>query len=74
MMVEYRVDAGTRGEVTKDDAEEAWRPWTTRRTLTFSEPERRTRTLVVFRSGPWLLRVRILDVKLNNGIRWRQMN
>ncbi len=72
-MQQFRIEAGTPGEVSKVNDRGQWRPWTTTKQLQFDEPISRTRTMVVFRDGRWLLRVRIIDVAMFNGYRWGKM-
>ncbi len=72
-MQQFQIETGTSGEVTKVTERDQWQPWTTTKQLQFTEPISRTRTLVVFRSGRWLLRVKIIDVRMHNGYRWQAM-
>jgi hypothetical protein len=69
-MLEFRVREGAVGEIAKVTDRCHWRRWTTTKTLNFREPERRSRTMVVFRTGMWLLRVNIFDVSVHDGARW----
>jgi hypothetical protein len=72
-MIVFKVEAGVRAEIFRVGGSEPWQPWTTRTALTFSEPISRTRTSMVFEKNGWLLRVRIIDVMMHNGIRWRKL-
>ncbi len=72
-MQKFAVDRGTMGGVAKVVDRDNWRSWTTTKRLEFDEPVSRTRTMVTFRRGRWLLRVKILDVRMHNGYRWVNM-
>ena len=72
-MLEFQVREGVVGEIAKVTDRSHWRRWITTKTITFKEPERRSRTTVVFRSGRWLLRVKISDVRMHDGVRWKPM-
>ena len=72
-MQRFEFRQGAMGEVAKMNDRSHWRTWTTTKPLQFDEPISRTRTTVVFRSGRWLLRVKVLDVKMHNGYRWVEM-
>jgi hypothetical protein len=72
-MQKFEVRQGAIGEVAKVSDRNQWQSWTTTKPVSFDEPVSRTRTMVVFRSGPWLLRVKVIDVKMYNGYRWVAM-
>ncbi len=72
-MQRFEVRQGAIGEVAKMNDRNKWRTWTTTKPLSFNEPISRTRTSVVFRSGRWLLRVKVIDVRMHNGYRWVPM-
>lgn len=72
-MQQFRIEAGTPGEVSWVTDRGQWQRWTTTKRSEFAEPISRTRTMVVFRDGRWLLRVRIIDVAMFNGYRWVRM-
>lgn len=72
-MQRFEVRQGAIGEVAMISDLHQWRSWTTTKPLSFDEPVSRTRTKVVFRSGRWLLRVKVIDVKMHNGYRWVAM-
>ena len=72
-MQRFEVREGAIGEVAKVSDRNQWRPWTMTKPVSFDEPVSRTRTMVVFRSGPWLLRVKVIDVRMHNGYRWVAM-
>lgn len=72
-MQRFEVRQGAIGEVAMISDLNQWRSWTTTKPLSFDEPVSRTRTMVVFRSGRWLLRVKVIDVKMHNGYRWVAM-
>lgn len=71
-MQQFKVEAGTWGEVCRDGGQ--WKPWVTTTDLLFDEPVRRTRTSITFRRGAWLLKVKVIDVWMHNGMRWRKMS
>lgn len=72
-MDRFEVRQGAIGEVAKMSDRKRWRRWTTTKPLSFAEPVSRTRATVVFRTGRWLLRVKVIDVKMHNGYRWVAM-
>ncbi len=71
-MQQFRVLSGTRIEVRRK-AGQQWQGFTTTKTTTLDEPIRRSRTAVVFASRGWLLRIKIDDVQIYNGLRWVRM-
>ena len=72
-MQRFEVRQGAIGQVAKMSDRNQWQSWTTTKPLSFDEPIRRTRTTVTFRSGRWLLQVKVIDVKMHNGYRWVSM-
>ena len=72
-MHRFEVRQGAIGEVAMIGDVTQWRSWTTTKPVSFDEPISRTRTKAVFRSGRWLLRVKVIDVKMFNGYRWVAM-
>ncbi len=71
-MQQFRVSAGVCVEVRKQ-AGQQWQGFTTTKTTTLDEPIRRSRSGAVFASSGWLLRVKIDDVQIYNGLRWVRM-
>lgn len=73
-MQAFRVSKGTRVEVCHVNDRSRWRGHCTCKHSEFSEPIGRTRTQVVFRSGKWMMRVKVRDVRIFNGYRWVAMS
>ncbi|TWT91308.1 hypothetical protein [Stieleria varia] len=72
-MQSFRIEPGVPCEICKQNDRQHWRPYQTTKLNCFSEPVSRSRISVTFRSGRWLIRVKIRDVKQFNGYRWIAM-
>lgn len=71
-MQQFRVLAGACVEIRKQDGKQ-WQDYTTTKQTTLDEPIRRNRSSVVFAAAGWLLRVKVDDVQIYNGLRWVRM-
>ncbi len=69
-MQTFRVGKGVSVEICKANQRTHWTAHVTRKVNTFREPISRSRSMVVFRRGPWMLRVKPHHVEMFNGIRW----
>ena len=72
-MQSFRVREGISVEVCKANNRSEWFAHVTTKESVFSEPVSRSRSVIVFRRGPWMLRVKPHNVEMYNGIRWMRL-
>ncbi len=69
-MQSFRIKPGVPCEVCKQNDRTRWWPYQTPKENVFDQPISRSRVAVTFRTGRWLIRVKIRDVQQFNGYRW----